>query len=345
MTSTALYFPYIEFQNEAWLKRSLLYWERVRRIVPPSLTPSDSATVAAFQSAKVVVNTDPSLYKDDASDYLVDRWSQSLATTVLASQSRSDVDLAGAGAVDLIHIDKIGHRLQRLMEKEGWWRSGDRWARVPVEVGCAYMTALASVSATRFKSALLSDSEWTAEIGQKLFLSSDHRSKDEHDSLLLDLNIAVPTPERIGSIPPDRLLRFREDFRAERVTFREAVESIRAEIAALDDPNAIADLIADKRTEIAAARKECEKGLLDHFESAVYSIMDVSTPAAVAFAAGTLTLGPVGTALVTTAGFGIGLRRWYVEQKAQQMAIRRSTPWSYVAQMNRLGRPRKLTLA
>ena len=37
-----LYYPHIEFKNEAWVKSSLLLWDHVYRIVPENYIPNDS---------------------------------------------------------------------------------------------------------------------------------------------------------------------------------------------------------------------------------------------------------------------------------------------------------------
>ena len=48
----ALYFPYIHFQNEDWLKYTLLYWDGVKRIVPRSYYPEDSEAVKILVDAR-----------------------------------------------------------------------------------------------------------------------------------------------------------------------------------------------------------------------------------------------------------------------------------------------------
>ena len=35
--SQALFYPWIDIRNDAWLKTSLLYWDSVRTIVPESI--------------------------------------------------------------------------------------------------------------------------------------------------------------------------------------------------------------------------------------------------------------------------------------------------------------------
>ena len=36
MATIGLYHPFIHFKDDAWLKLSALYWDRMARIVPPS---------------------------------------------------------------------------------------------------------------------------------------------------------------------------------------------------------------------------------------------------------------------------------------------------------------------
>lgn len=52
--NTKLYYPHIEFQNEAWVKSSLLLWEHVYRVVPKDYTPHDSNEIKALIDAGLV---------------------------------------------------------------------------------------------------------------------------------------------------------------------------------------------------------------------------------------------------------------------------------------------------
>jgi hypothetical protein len=54
--SQALYYPWIDVRDEAWLKTALLYWDSVRTIVPESIDPPDSTdTGRALQDAEFLV--------------------------------------------------------------------------------------------------------------------------------------------------------------------------------------------------------------------------------------------------------------------------------------------------
>src|SRR5688500_4584065 len=45
----ALYYPFIHFQDESWLKVAALYWSRIGRIVPPDYALHDSEVVRRLQ--------------------------------------------------------------------------------------------------------------------------------------------------------------------------------------------------------------------------------------------------------------------------------------------------------
>lgn len=49
MIQDALYYPYIHFRDENWLKKTLLVFPRVHRMVPRFFFPNDTATVAHFE--------------------------------------------------------------------------------------------------------------------------------------------------------------------------------------------------------------------------------------------------------------------------------------------------------
>jgi len=44
-----LYYPFIQFRSESWLKLAALYWDRIGRIVPPGYILQDSDTVRRLQ--------------------------------------------------------------------------------------------------------------------------------------------------------------------------------------------------------------------------------------------------------------------------------------------------------
>lgn len=56
-----LYYPFIQFRNESWLKLAALYWDRIGRIVPPGYELQDSESVKRLQGELgLVTNLAPS---------------------------------------------------------------------------------------------------------------------------------------------------------------------------------------------------------------------------------------------------------------------------------------------
>jgi hypothetical protein len=52
----ALYYPYIHFRDEQWLKSSLLYWPRIARLVPAKSGPRDSSLVRELCDSGLVID-------------------------------------------------------------------------------------------------------------------------------------------------------------------------------------------------------------------------------------------------------------------------------------------------
>ncbi|MCC7572813.1 MAG: hypothetical protein KO464_05435 [Candidatus Methanofastidiosum sp.] len=44
-SGSILYFPSIEFNDENWVKASLLLWDRIYRITPNNYIPNDNETI------------------------------------------------------------------------------------------------------------------------------------------------------------------------------------------------------------------------------------------------------------------------------------------------------------
>ncbi|MFF4398613.1 hypothetical protein [Streptomyces sp. NPDC001480] len=52
-----LYYPYIHFRGEQWLKLAALYWPRIARVVPDGYTVRDSRTTAILTQAGLALET------------------------------------------------------------------------------------------------------------------------------------------------------------------------------------------------------------------------------------------------------------------------------------------------
>src|ERR1700730_15642603 len=58
-TYHGLYYPYIHFQNEGWLKVAALYWDGMYRIVPPEMLTNDSDEVKRLEQGGFISRVHP----------------------------------------------------------------------------------------------------------------------------------------------------------------------------------------------------------------------------------------------------------------------------------------------
>lgn len=61
MQQFGIYYPYVHFVNESWVKTAALYWPRMARMIPPNFVSADSSTVRQLiDDLGFVVDVDPS---------------------------------------------------------------------------------------------------------------------------------------------------------------------------------------------------------------------------------------------------------------------------------------------
>src|SRR4051812_7311617 len=61
MQRFGLYYPYVHFADDSWIKASALYWPRMARIIPPNFAAYDSSVVRELRdSLNFVLDVDPS---------------------------------------------------------------------------------------------------------------------------------------------------------------------------------------------------------------------------------------------------------------------------------------------
>lgn len=165
--SQAIYYPFIDITDDAWLKTSLLYWDSVRTIVPQSIeAPYSSRTAQVLQDTGFLL---PLRVHSDMEEI------EELVPEVLAHLSSPDgmALMAGdvAGATHDIHIqklpgtmrrlyeihpDKLPYEIHEILERIGSpSRRGKKWLQVDEGFALFYMTLLANQLAERVDAAVV----------------------------------------------------------------------------------------------------------------------------------------------------------------------------------------------
>lgn len=156
----ALYYPTIEFQDIDFLKKSILLWDRVFRIVPSQYAPEDDPEVGEAVGAGSIVNLHvDSDEKTRAAHHFLDFYAK-----------RNDPQCrltwpAGFSAETFTRVnpEKVDAKLLPLFEQLARRLSADGFLEVPHELAGGYMFYLANAVAGRRSLQLLTDSSesWT----------------------------------------------------------------------------------------------------------------------------------------------------------------------------------------
>lgn len=264
--SQALYYPWIDVRDEAWLKTALLYWDSVRTIVPESIdAPYSTDTGRALQDAEFLVPLRVHSGMDEIEELAGD------VLTFLESAEGAELLVAGHGSRRReIHVEKLPYELGRLAdlhpEKLPYAlrhllddlaansdQGGDRF-RVDEKFANFYMTLLASRLADRVGARLLTSLAEADRLAVSARLDAQlngvipwgthprwrhwreyeafgprHRIPRHLAPGMLS-NLAIERIAVAPDTPIDRLIDFREKHRDELAQFRTKVEALASSI-------------------------------------------------------------------------------------------------------------------
>ena len=138
--NSILYYPHIEFQNEALVKSSLLLWDHVYRIVPEGYSPNDSDEIKALVDEDLVrdIKLDDKDREDTFEEFLklCDRIENRMPAGLIPSDE------------DRIHPGKIDNRLYPFLDLIGeHFIDEDNWLHLSKELARGYMFKLSQVVA------------------------------------------------------------------------------------------------------------------------------------------------------------------------------------------------------
>lgn len=359
--TSALYYPWIEVQEEDWVKTALLYWERLYTIMPASQgdryrTPLCEELQAAGVLEPVVVHPaheDVADCTDAALDYLTNpALARTAGTTAMANMSPDKLadQLMRAGLFD-IHPDKLDSQVARaLAERVG----PDDF--ISVERGFAeyYMATLAARVSARMGLATVTPSDPHQEVVTRAHLRGpgNRHLLDEPLPMMMRrrrwprlsrpdrrnygegiLATVVLQGAAVGASTPLRdVLRFRERHEAELGVLRTALAGYSDRFVAVADDEAMWQLANDIfQNELRPLLVQLEARLREapiHLAvNAIKAAVLTSLGGGVlATALGATFIGPV--AVPAVAGLSVVLTA--VQHDREQAAARRGHPMSYV---------------
>ena len=338
----ALYYPYIHIQDEDWLKSALLYWDGIRRIVPPHYPPEDTKEVRNAVESGLVLDTDPVPYALGAEQRFRD-----LVMPLLREGSVVGNDdmfggsrLALAHGFRFVHVDKMTYGLREDLRRRGLLADHGDWGYLSPELAGFYMMCLALEMSGRIQAPPVTDEMALEESGQYLLFDADRRKPiapgAKTHGVMLSLGVPFPAPRDLHDVSLSRVITFNRKRADERRRFRLAVEEAITEVSKLDDRNAILDCLAQKGAEIRQAIADHRQAMAELRVTSVGSLCKISCPASFAAAAGYVaTLSAEASVAFGAAGLTMGVANWVATSRAEKRKVIQSSPWHYLLSVER----------
>jgi hypothetical protein len=246
-----LYYPFIHFKDERWLKLSALYWDQMGRIVPSGYTPQDGDAVRELGSFVETLrpewvgpNFGPTFveFVEAHGRQLRGRYGVSLREKwpVVPPAERPPTAGGPSGSdprLSYVFYEKMAPTLREVLVTSGIAVPDDhdpRWIGMHPKLAQVYMTALADElagerglypltdetldhlaiggrSVERLAQALLDDVD----------LVNTGPTVGEVESVAAYVAIRTVLPTDIDRVPIDRILEFREKYPGERAAFQQ----------------------------------------------------------------------------------------------------------------------------
>lgn len=260
MMENALYYPYIEFHNDNWLKAMAMYYDNIYRIVPNDVTPKDSESIKPLiENSSIGTKIDPTPYAQEAANLFFEK-REDWSAAALCDSDEDDTTM--------LHTDKIDQKVRDLFCTLGYEET-DSWLNIPTELASNYMLFLAREIGKRNQLNLITPewAPWTATTyfglnggvdELDLYVSEDERYNDDRFALFsLVVNEIIPI--NISEIPAGKIAEFRLKRKDEIARFRMALSEVYDELQKLEDPVVRTDCIKAKIDEFKKAKDEYQK--------------------------------------------------------------------------------------
>ena len=302
----ALYYPHINLTNKNWVKHALLFWDKISRIVPQSVEPSDSEDIIKLKHESGFIE-----------DYHPEPWDTSHAfqefSNILREIIESDhffherffererhrrnyirdyedrrrffSELVHSSGT-YIHVEKVDRQLKEYLFEIGIAVPGrheyEDWIKIDNEIGALYMTYFAKSISMHNSLPIVTDVEqsFSAAMHFESKVNSDYRSQYEYR--LGNLLIQTVVPKNINDVPLDKLLEIRRKYDEERTAFFNEVSALSNSISAVDNGNALTDALNHHSKLIIKETNNLEKLYNGQRIETVNKFLSISLPSTVA---------------------------------------------------------------
>jgi hypothetical protein len=311
----ALYYPHLEFGSVAWVKRALLYWEGLARIVAVA-RPNDDPEIHELVEAGLIEGVEATALTDRVAAIFGDRLEDLLHQRGGMPDSIPRARGLRGRCPEL--VEKKLKETERTLESQGRRAAAKAIREMPDQALTLYVTVASHAIAQERTLAPVTDDPIYSAIHTYFGEAKVMLDPKAVPGGLAAADLLVPTPsvDAVASVPVARLLELRNQLAQQRRNFREKVEAYMSSIATL--PNI--DAVRDHMKEFAVSIRDDLEAQRDAMRAAKakddWSLLSVTAPASLAVGvaiaeSSTPVLGPIG-------GIGaaaLGVTNWFFQRR------------------------------
>lgn len=256
-SDSILYYPHIEFKNEAWVKASLLLWDHVYRIVPEGYSPKDSDDIKALVDEDYVRNIklDDKDRGDTFEEFLnlCDKIEKNMPAGLVPSEE------------DRIHPGKIDDRLYPYLDYIGeYFIDDNRWLHLSKELARGYMFKLSQVVA-RIRHLNRGTDDLDAWSINPYFSENanfgDFLQDPDAKGFFCSVTLEDVIPQSIGEVSSKELISFINSRKDERRLLREKFNELTSHIAKISNINQAGLVSMDFVNELQYSKEQYRKSM------------------------------------------------------------------------------------
>jgi len=376
-TYQALYYPFIHFKDDGWVKLAALYWDKLGRIVPNDYTTDDSETVKALGSFVTILRPDwvrPEFGKSFV-DFIAQYGPKLRAKYALSlrdswpelPEAQRPPKPGGPSGNDprlgYIYYEKISDDVYGALKESGLASTedrGNRWIGMHPRLAWVYMTALAEqlsgerglrplTDETRDHMALsgLSPERLAHALLQDVSLVDAKPTATEIETMLVSVAFRAVVPKDLAGLSVGKVLAFRDKYPNERASFQSAVADLlksREWLKSISDPHVLEQRLHDEYDKLWAAKlKELREKLADVGIDTMFSCFNLKAtlPAGAAGAAAAFAL-PLNPIAAGTAALALGVIPALRDKRKAAKEALKASPVSYLYRMEQDLKPMDL---
>ncbi|MGW0250263.1 DUF6236 family protein [Nocardia goodfellowii] len=268
----ALYGPWMHFQNDEWVKLSLLCWDRMVRVRPSDIDHDSEIVRVLRAESDFIIDIDPSFsairgagytFSYHVSEYLAERGRRWRERELLPRMIPDRPAARGLGfATDLVWIHifldhKMARPLADRLVAHGFAQFGAdpqkddfAWLGMHPRLGYVYLMLLCEEVASENRLVMATDDPFAYHAvkqtyGARHLLNDSYSMRPQPNAAFVELAIqAAIYPHNLADVPVAKLLAFRERYASELLSFHRHVGSLSGRLH---------ECIMAENTQVAAA--------------------------------------------------------------------------------------------